>query len=62
MEIKTHQFTFTQAASGSAKPKRGFMIFWMMIIAIAILDDGDAARKTACASARQGAKNLPAAY
>ncbi len=33
-------FAFTQAASGAAKPKRGFTVFWMMVLAIAILDDG----------------------
>lgn len=38
-------FTFTQAASGAAKPKRGFTIFWMMVIAIAILDDGERREK-----------------
>ena len=38
-------FTFTQAASGAAKPKRGFTIFWMMVLAIAILDDGERREK-----------------
>lgn len=39
--MQTITFTFTQAASGAAKPKRGFTIFWMMVLAIAILDDGE---------------------
>lgn len=38
-------FTFTQAASGAAKPKRGFTVFWMMVLAIAILDDGERREK-----------------
>lgn len=34
-------FTFTRAASVAAKPKRGFTIFWVTVLAIAILDESE---------------------
>jgi hypothetical protein len=37
--------TFTYAASGAAKRERGFTVFWVMVLAIAILDDGDRRKK-----------------
>lgn len=33
--------TFTRAASGEARIDPGFSVFWMMVFAIAILDDAE---------------------
>ena len=37
--------TFTRAATGDADTSPGFSVFWLMVLAIAILDDSDRREK-----------------